>query len=232
MKFKYFHRPHQHCDFILSSEYLHITGESYLDLGLKLLCEILRFLKMERKSKVGHDWRPMEVLLEVPADARCPAMPGLEWERLSHAWMITQACLRQHLLSHWIHQNFTFEPACCFSTFTFALHSFKKTLSSPCYFSVGQWVALCQMCPQIIGEGLFTRMLLFCTIVITIKALSQHLGILPLCNVSNHDSETFTQRVFMHPQTVVVSYLLVPLRVDHSKGFFQLTGVLWAPEQM
>lgn len=71
-----------------------------------------------------------------------------------------------------------------------------------------------------------------CTIVITIKALSQHLGILPLCNVSNHDSETFTQRVFMHPQTVVVSYLLVPLRADHNKGFFQLTGVLWAPEQM
>lgn len=153
----------------------------------------------------------------MPSVLQCQGSSGSDWAM--PGWSHKPVWDR-HLLSHWIHQNFTFEPACCFSTFTFALHSFKKTLSSPCYFSVGQWVALCQMCPQIIGEGLFTRMLLFCTIVITIKALSQHLGILPLCNVSNHDSETFTQRAFMHPQTVVVSYLLVPLRADHGKGFF------------
>ena len=165
----------------------------------------------------------------MPSVLQCQCSSGSDW--VMPGWSHKPVWDR-HLLSHWIPQNFTFEPACCFSTFTFALPSFKKALSSPCYFSVGQWVALCQMCPQIIGEGLFTRMLLFCTIVITIKALSQHLGILPLCNVSNHDSETFTQRDFMHPQTVVVSYLLVPLRADHNKGFFQLTGVLWAPEQM
>lgn len=37
----------------------------------------------------------------------------------------------------------------------------KKTcLPSPCYFSVGQWIAPCQMCIRIICEGLFTGMLL------------------------------------------------------------------------
>lgn len=34
----------------------------------------------------------------------------------------------------------------------------------------------------------------------------------------------------MHTQTVMVSYLLVAVRVEHNKGIFQLTGVLWAPE--
>ena len=50
MKFKYFDWVHQHCDFILCLEYLHITGESCLDLGLNLSCEILRFLKWKKRE--------------------------------------------------------------------------------------------------------------------------------------------------------------------------------------
>jgi len=43
-------------------------------------------------------------------------------------------------------------------------------------------------------------------------------------------SKTFTRRVLMHPQTAMVSYLLLPLRADRNKGIFHLTGVHWALE--
>lgn len=104
-------------------------------------------------------------------------------------WSHKPICDR-HLLSHWIHQNFTSKPACCFITFTFALHGFsawlfKKTCRS--WLLLQHW-PVGRTVPNVPSDHwweTFTRMLLFCTILILIKALSQHLGILPLSNVSN-----------------------------------------------
>lgn len=90
----------------------------------------------------------------------------------------------RHLLSHWPHNNFPSEPACCFITFTFALHGFSVWLFKMTVFPHLVISALasglhCIKCALRLSMRDFTRMLLFCTIVIMIKALSQYLGILP-----------------------------------------------------
>lgn len=84
MKFKYLLQCHQHCDFILCSECLHITGESCLYLGLMLLCKILGFLKVKREKQ--NEQRPVEEFLEVPKYPAVPVSGGSD--RITPGWWL------------------------------------------------------------------------------------------------------------------------------------------------
>lgn len=235
VKFRYFHWLHQRCDFTLCSEYLHITGESYLARGLNLLCKIVRFLKMGKKKRWSRAWLKKNWIV-IRCFYECPASCSARAQVAVTGWLHKPVCEKQRLLSYWTYQNFSSEPVCCCcGFFTFGLHScpmwlFKKTV----FLHLVIWVLAGGHCVKFALRVLMGDLQQCCFSPPPQSWQRLFLGIWAssLCVISNPWQRDFYSQSFDHPTNRHGQlFTCTTERTSHTtiKGIFLLTVVLWAP---